>query len=373
MSWLYERVLRPVLFTQDPEAAHERALAALRQVAGFARLRQGLAALCQAPPLPVKLFGLDFPNPIGLAAGMDKAARALPAWETLGFGFVELGTVTGLGQPGNPPPRLFRVVRERALINRMGFNNPGAESVGIELANWRVRHLWPGIPVALNLGKSKVTPLAEAAADYALSARFLWPYADFFVVNVSSPNTPNLRQLQDKPALDEVLAALQEVNFDLARRAHGKPRPVLVKVAPDLAFDALDDILTLVEPRQLAGLVATNTTIGRPAAGDPESQGLYSEAGGLSGRPLRQRSTEVIRHLWRQSAGRVPLIGVGGIFDADDAWEKITAGASLVELYTGFVYGGPQCARRIVQGLHAKVRAAGLSSLTQAVGMAARA
>jgi dihydroorotate dehydrogenase len=302
---------------------------------------------------------------VGLAAGMDKEAEAVPAWGALGFGFSELGGVTWHAQPGNPAPRLFRIVQEQALINRMGFNNPGAEAIARRLEEWRTRGFWPKHPVGINLGKSKITPLTEAPQDYANSLRVLRPQADFFVVNVSSPNTPNLRQLQDKAALDEVLAAVQEAN---------RPqKPVLVKVAPDLTFEALDEILELIGPRRIAGLVATNTTTSRPAAGKPDAQQLYGEAGGLSGRPLANRSTEVIRHLCVRTRGTVPIIGVGGIFNEADAWEKIAAGASLVQIYTGLVYEGPGIIRGIVSGLRRRLAARGLSSLTEAVGCEAAA
>jgi dihydroorotate dehydrogenase len=295
---------------------------------------------------------------------MDKHAAAAPVWPNLGFGFSELGGVTWHGQPGNPAPRMFRAIPDEALINRMGFNNPGAEALAVKLYEWRQKGRWPEHPVGINLGKSKVTPLEEAAGDYANSFRTLRPYADFFVVNVSSPNTPNLRQLQDKAALDEILTALQAINTD----GTSPPKPILVKVAPDLAFEALDEILGLVGPRQLAGIVATNTTITRPASTDPDLQRIYSETGGLSGKPLRQRSTEVVRHLYRQSKGTVPIIGVGGVFTAADAWEKITAGASLVQVYTGLVYEGPGIVKEIVTGLRSMLDRAGLKHIEDAVG-----
>lgn len=313
------------------------------------------------PSLPVQLFGIRFPNPVGLAAGMDKHAAAVPIWQALGFGFAELGGVTAHPQPGNPAPRMFRAAAEGALVNRMGFNNPGAQAVADRLRAWRDSGRWPRHPIGINLGKSKITPLENAAEDYAASFRLLRDLADFFVVNVSSPNTPNLRQLQDKGALDEILAALAEINSQTKR-------PILVKVAPDLAFEALDEILELAGPRQIAGIVATNTTIGRPGTADPESQRIYSEAGGLSGKPLRARSTEVIRHLYLQTKGRLPIIGVGGIFSAQDAWEKICAGASLVQIYTGLVYEGPGVARSIVRGLKEKLREHGFPELRDAVG-----
>lgn len=374
MSWFYRNCLRPALFAQDSEEIHNRTLAALGWASRHESICEAGEAFCGAPPLPVKLFGLNFPNPVGLAAGMDKHAAAAPIWPALGFGFSELGGVTWHAQPGNPAPRMFRAVPDEALINRMGFNNAGAEAMAQRLADWRARGRWPAHPVGINLGKSKITPLENAAADYANSFRALWPHADFFVVNVSSPNTPNLRQLQDKAALDEILAALGETQRPLlaARTPPGRARPILVKVAPDLSFTALDDILELVGPRQVAGMVATNTTVTRPDASTEDLKRIYSEAGGLSGRPLRARSTEIIRHLFRQTSGMMPIIGVGGIFDADDAWEKITAGASLVQLYTGLVYEGPGVAKKIVEGLCSRLAAAGLSDLPSAVGMDVR-
>ena len=371
MSWFYRHCLRPALFAQDSEEIHNRTLAALGRVSRHETLCDLLAAFYHAPELPVELFGLKFPNPVGLAAGMDKHAAATPAWPSLGFGFSELGGVTWQPQPGNPAPRLFRAVRDEALINRMGFNNAGAEAMAQKLTEWRAAGRWPDHPVCINLGKSKVTPLEEAAQDYANSFRVLQPHADFFVVNVSSPNTPNLRQLQDKTALDEILAALQEIQEtgDRSQRTEDRGRkPILVKVAPDLSFDALDEILELVGPRQIAGIVATNTTITRPESADAESRRIYGETGGLSGRPLRARSTEVIRHLHRQTKGALPIIGVGGIFNAADAWEKITAGAALVQIYTALVYEGPGVVKEIVSGLRDRLLAAGSTELRQAVG-----
>ena len=314
----------------------------------------------------MECLGLRFPNPIGLAAGMDKQAEALPAWAAMGFGFTELGAVTWHPQPGNPSPRVFRIIPEQAIINRMGFNNPGAEAVAQSLQKWREQNRWPKHPVGMNLGKSKVTPLEKAAGDYANSFRVLRPLLDFFVVNVSSPNTPNLRQLQDKSALGEIFAALNQVQSSLPP---SEQRPILVKVAPDLTFDALDDIVDLLGSCRIAGIVATNTTISRPATNNPEVQAKYAETGGLSGKPLRSKSTEVIAHLYRQTQGRVPIIGVGGIFTAEDAWEKIIAGASLLQVYTGLVYEGPGLCRRLVQGLHYKLKAHSVSSLQNAIGL----
>jgi dihydroorotate dehydrogenase len=362
MPWFYDGLIRPVLFAQDAEKIHDRVLCALGCVSRSARLHRLVKSLYGAPQLPVELFGLKFPNPVGLAAGLDKFGRAVPAWSALGFGFCELGGVTGQAQSGNPAPRLFRAVQDQAIVNSMGFNNPGAAAMADTLAEWKRRGRWPGHPVGVNLGKSKITPLDKAAEDYAQSFRLLRPYADFFVVNVSSPNTPNLRQLQDKAALDEILAALQQINTGPAAA------PILVKVAPDLSFDALDEILELAVPRRLAGIVATNTTITRPPTTDDALRRVYARPGGLSGRPLRQRSTEVIRHVHRQTRGALPIIGVGGIFDAADAWEKITAGASLLQIYTSLIYRGPSVVREIVAGLHTRLTEQGFTQLAQAVG-----
>jgi dihydroorotate dehydrogenase len=358
MSWFYRQVVRPVLFNYDSEEIHNRTIEAL----GFlSRQRIGcemISGFYGMPLLPTRVFGIEFPNPVGLAAGMDKSAAAVPAWAAFGFGFSELGGVTWHPQPGNPQPRMFRIVGDEALVNRMGFNNPGAQEVAERLAFWKTSGAWPNHPVGLNLGKSKMIPIEQAAADYAKTFQALEPYGDFFVVNVSSPNTPNLRQLQDKTVLDELFAALNDIN--------GQPaKPILVKVAPDLSFEALDEILEIAGPRRIAGIVATNTTIARP--GDP-SHPVYKETGGLSGKPLRQRSTEMIRHIYQRTEGKIPIIGVGGIFNAEDAWEKTTAGASLVQIYTGLVYEGPAIAREICDGLTERLGEHGFKSLTEAVG-----
>lgn len=362
MSGFYRNILRPILFQQNAERAHDLALKTLSLAANWPPATAVLGKVYGSPALPTEVLGLRFPNPVGLAAGLDKHAVAVPAWEKLGFGFCELGGVTWHAQPGNPRPRMFRAVTDQAIVNRMGFNNLGAEAIALRLAAWKKSGRWPGHPVGINLGKSKITPLEKAAAEYADSFRALREFADFFVVNVSSPNTPNLRQLQDRTALDEILAAIQEVN--------GAKLPVLVKIAPDLSFWAMDEILELVATRQLAGIVATNTTITRPYTEDASCEKVYTEAGGLSGKPLRVRSTEIIRHIHQQTKGRVKIIGVGGIFNTDDAWEKITAGASLLQLYTGLVYEGPGLARDIVTGLQRKLAAAGLKDLPSAVGSA---
>ena len=380
MGWPYRNFIRPLLFAQDAERAHNSALKQLAYVSG-SRVACGiLGSIYGSAELPVEVFGLKFPNPVGLAAGMDKHAAAVPAWEKLGFGFSELGGVTWHAQSGNPSPRMFRAVADEAIVNRMGFNNSGAEAVAQKLAEWKKIGRWPDHPIGINLGKSKITSLEKAAADYANSFRVLRDLADFFVVNVSSPNTPGLRQLQDKAALDEIFAAIQELNSGFGvPPLSGSPeraktripnKPILVKVAPDLTFEALDEILELVAPRNIAGIVATNTTLSRPQTNDLVAQKIYGEAGGLSGRPLRDRSTEIIRHLHKQTKGKLPIIGVGGIFDADDAWEKITAGASLLQVYTGMVYEGPGIANKIVAGLIQRIEITGMKHLQEAVGSA---
>jgi dihydroorotate dehydrogenase len=368
MGWLHKKILRPLLFQQDSERAHNFVVAQLARASKNKFTCDLIRKFHGSPELPTEVFGLKFPNPVGLAAGMDKHAAAVPGWAALGFGFCELGGVTWHAQPGNPKPRMFRAIPDEAVINRMGFNNSGAEALAQKLSDWKKSGRWPSHPVGINLGKSKITPLEHAAEDYANSFRVLRDLADFFVVNVSSPNTPNLRQLQDKAALDEIFAAIQEVQSPKSK-AQGQ-KPILVKVAPDLSFEALDEILELIAPRNIAGIVATNTTISRPQTGDAALQKIYAETGGLSGRPLRARSTEVVRHLFKQTNGRLPIIGVGGIFSADDAWEKIAAGASLVQIYTGMVYEGPGVAQKIVRGLVQRMKQAGVSDLKQVIGSA---
>ena len=364
VTWFYRHCLRPVLFAQDAERAHDFTLKILSRASRNSAACAAIGSLFSAPELPIELFGLKFPNPIGLAAGMDKFAAAVPLWEKLGFGFCELGGVTWHAQPGNPPPRMFRAATAGAIINRMGFNNPGAEAFAQTLADWKKHGRWPKHPVGINLGKSKSTPLERAAEDYANSFRVLRDYADFFVINVSSPNTPGLRQLQDKTALDEILAAVCEI------QKSGPRRPaILVKVAPDLSFEALDEILELAAARNLSGIVATNTTIVRPETTTPALLKIYAETGGLSGTPLRARSTEFIRHIFKQTRGRLPIIGVGGIFSVEDALEKIAAGASLLQIYTGLVFEGPGLPKKIIAGLVHQMKDHGIRTFKEMVGV----
>jgi dihydroorotate dehydrogenase len=330
---VYRRVGRPVLFRVgggDAEAAHEATLRGLARLSGhpavLASLRRHYAV--QAPRT---VFGIRFPNPVGLAAGLDKDGRALPAWPALGFGFVEVGTVTSHPQPGNPRPRLFRLRDSEAVINRMGFNNQGAAALAGRLA--RLGRL--PVPLGVSLGKSTVTPLADAVGDYVTALRALRPHADYVAVNVSSPNTPGLRTLQDPGQLAGLLAAL---------RAEAGHTPILVKIAPDLTDHAIGELLAVCGDSGVAGLIATNTTLSRDglAAGDTHRAG---EAGGLSGRPLAARAREVVTFVCKRSP--LPVIGAGGILDPDDALRLLDAGASLVQLYTGLIYRGPGLVRAI--------------------------
>jgi dihydroorotate dehydrogenase len=370
VSWFYRHCLRPVLFAQDAERAHDFTLKMLSWASRDPIDRRIIGNFFSAPELPVDVMGLKFPNPIGLAAGMDKFAAALPIWEKLGFGFCELGGVTRYGQPGNPSPRMFRALEAKAIVNRMGFNNPGAEVFARTLKKWQGQGRWPKHPVGINLGKSKVTPLENAAEDYAGSFRLLCDYADFFVINVSSPNTPGLRQLQDKAALDEILAAINEIQRTPSTPGGRRPA-ILVKVAPDLTFEALDEVLEVVAARSVSGIVATNTTIARPETNDVQLQKIYAETGGLSGRPLRMRSTQVIRHIYKQTSGRLPIVGVGGIFSAEHAWEKIAAGATLLQIYTGLVFEGPGLVRKIVEGLAERMKNEGVRRIEEVIGVEA--
>jgi dihydroorotate dehydrogenase len=344
----YQRVVRPLLFRAgggDPEAAHARTLRLLARVPpGVAA---GLARRALAGGSPRTVFGVRFPNPVGLAAGMDKDGVALPAWPALGFGFVEVGTVTWHAQPGNPRPRLFRLPASQAVINRMGFNNAGAAALADRLAAGRARYGPPVVPLGINLGKSKVTPLAEAVGDYLASLELLYLYGDYFVVNVSSPNTPGLRSLQDAGRLGVLLAALQAHAAGRGGGPGGGPKPILVKIAPDLPELATAELLAVCAEHRVAGLVAGNTTTGR--AGLAPADAGIDQPGGLSGAPLFALSRRVVEFVHRETAGRLPVIAVGGISSAEDAARMFDAGASLVQLYTGLVYHGPALVRAIAR------------------------
>jgi dihydroorotate dehydrogenase len=354
---VYRWLIRPILFRLDPERSHDLALVWL---GAMGPVWSRLAGVSGHPRLAVTVAGLRFPVAVGLAGGFDKAARALWAWPALGFGFVEVGTITALPQPGNPPPRVFRLPRDEGLINRLGFNSPGADVMAARLAAFRGARPYP-IPLGVNIGRSRVTPNEQAIEDHLFSLDRLHPYADFLVVNISSPNTPGLRNLQMRDAIVPLLTALAERN-----RSRGE-KPLFVKVAPDLEDEELAEIAAAVEGRA-HGIVATNTTIRR----DRLRSADRGEAGGVSGRPIRALTLGVIRTLRRLTGGRVPIIGVGGIFTAEDAYAQIKAGASMVELYTGFVYGGPGTPRRMLTGLERLLDRDGLPSLQQAVGVDVR-
>ncbi|MET4075633.1 dihydroorotate dehydrogenase [Hymenobacter sp. UYCo722] len=341
---VYKSLIKPLLFNFDAERAHHLVFDNLRRAARMPGTKALLRTLYnfQDSSLEREVFGLKFPNPVGLAAGFDKNAVLTDELATLGFGFVEIGTVTPRPQPGNPTPRLFRLPQDEALVNRMGFNNDGAAVVAARLARRRNRQLIIGG----NIGKNKDTPNEHAAADYVAGFEALAGVVDYFVVNVSSPNTPNLRQLQEKKPLIELLQQVQARNL-----ARAVPRPLLLKIAPDLTDSQLDDILLIARETNLSGLVATNTTISRDNLSTEPDYVASLGAGGLSGKPLRARATEVIRYLHRKSDGGLPIIGAGGIHSAADAREKLDAGASLIQLYTGFIYEGPALVSRINQSL----------------------
>ncbi|NJN20856.1 MAG: quinone-dependent dihydroorotate dehydrogenase [Leptolyngbya sp. RL_3_1] len=375
----YRDLIRPILFQglkTDPEWLHLRALETLAGLAprpeagsrllGRRPIQQWLTrqTCYQDPRLAQTLWHCDFANPLGLAAGFDKDGTAALAWPLLGFGFAELGTVTFHPQPGNARPRLFRLPADQAVLNRMGFNNGGAGALAARLQQYWSQNS-PEIPMGINLGKSKITPLDEAVTDYVRSFKLLRDWGQYFVVNVSSPNTPGLRSLQTRAQLSPILAALQAENPDA--------KPLLVKIAPDLEWEEIAAIADLAMEHQLAGIIATNTTTERQGLKTQTlwrtGQSVAAEAGGISGAPLRSRATEVVRFIYRHCQGQLPIVGVGGIFTAEDAWERITAGASLLQVYTGWVYEGPMMVRRVLEGLTAKLEAHGLDGITDAVGM----
>lgn len=343
-SWL-----RTPLFLLNPELAHELAMkslsASLSSKATWEATREMLfLGAPEQPELGAHVFGLDFPNRVGLAAGFDKNAEYLRPLAALGFGFIEIGTVTGLPQPGNPRPRLFRLPKDEALLNRMGFNNDGAEAVARRLDATLARWDGPRPLLGINIGKTKVVPLDEAASDYVLSLRHLHSFADYLVVNVSSPNTPGLRELQEKEPLGRLLGEIQEENHSQSSKLGVPPKPLLLKIAPDLERGALEDIVEVATQCNLAGLIATNTTISREYL---KTDTAELGSGGVSGRPLVQRSREIVREL--RGMTDLPIIGVGGIFKPEDSLAMFDAGAELCQVWTGFIYEGPRMVKRLVQ------------------------
>ena len=336
MKNAYELFVRPLLFSLDAETAHHVTVGLLGRASHFDAVLRLLRSF-QPSSRPRTLFGLNFPNPIGLAAGLDKNGVALPAWAALGFGFIEIGTVTAKAQHGNPKPRIFRLPEQQALINRLGFNNDGADTIAQRLAALRESGRWPAVPVGINIGKSRVTPLEQATDDYLYSFHLLRDFADYITLNISSPNTPGLRELQEPEKLLELLHAI-------GNEARTAPKPLVVKISPDLSGTELKAILAVCEQNGVSGIIATNTTLDHSSIAPQVDQ-----AGGLSGAPLQNKSTALVREINARST--IPVIASGGIFDAESAREKFQAGAQLIELYTGLVYRGPQLLREIMDSL----------------------
>ncbi|MGJ8651117.1 MAG: quinone-dependent dihydroorotate dehydrogenase [Opitutaceae bacterium] len=349
MGFIYENLVRPILFRMEPEQAHDRGRTALMALSKMPTLCAMVRRFNQIKEdKPVELFGLEFPNRVGLAAGMDKDGEFPRAIEALGFGHAEVGTVTPQGQPGNPRPRLFRLPENGALVNRMGFNNKGAEGM-LNALSKNFPKGKRGMPVGVNIGKAKTTPLDQAVEDYVASFRILADQADYFTINISSPNTPGLRELQSAAYLRELLSTIRSENLSYAKKLGHKPHPLLLKIAPDLTYKEIDEIVGVLMDLEYDGIIATNTTIARPAGYNT------TETGGLSGGEyIRKRSNDVIKYIHHSTEGKLPIIGVGGIDSAESAGEKIDAGASLVQLYTGWVYRGPFFARELAKALRAQ-------------------
>lgn len=366
---VYRSILRPLLFRLPPETAHELALDSLASALQTKWARQiARRRFLRTPFGDLRRFGLTFKNPVGLAAGFDKNGTAAGYLAALGFGSIEVGSLTLQPQPGNPRPRLFRLPLDRALINRAGFNNVGAAAAAKHLSRHR-----PDCVLGINIGKSRAVAVDEATADYLASFELVHSVADYVVVNVSSPNTPNLRELQRPEALMALLSALQERNLELAAtHPRRQPVPLLVKIAPDLNERDLESIVETAVRTRLAGIIATNTTTSRDGLLTSQQKIAACGEGGLSGAPLAARSTEIIATLYRLTRGELAIIGVGGVFTAEDAWEKISAGASLVQLYTGFIYQGAGIARDINEGLAEILSRHGISTLDEAVGCRAK-
>ena len=367
MIWQY--LIRPALFWLPPEFAHHVSMGSFSALSKIPGIPTFTRKICSADDrrLAVQLFGIDFPNCIGLAAGFDKNAKWFNALAGLGFGHVEVGTITGQPQSGNPKPRLFRLPKDKALINRMGFNNPGAVTVARQLRGMKKKTV-----LGINIGKSKIVSVESAFDDYCFSLQQLFPMADYLTVNVSSPNTANLRQLQNREQLLELLSAVSQLNQDIAKDLGEYHKPILLKIAPDLNHHQLDDIVDIVLQTELAGIIATNTTIARDGLKTNSENVKKIGDGGLSGHPLKKLSLNVVSHLYSQLNGRIPIIGVGGISSGEDAWDMITAGANMVQVYTGFIYGGPGFVRNIAGYLLERLTENDYNSIQQAVGTVRR-
>jgi dihydroorotate dehydrogenase len=359
----YKNLIRPLLFLGDPERTHEQTLALLSKIESFEGVLERLFSV-QDDRLRVRVGSLNFPNPVGLAGGFDKNASAVKTIAGFGFGFLEIGAVTALAQPGNPKPRLYRLPEDQALINRLGFNNEGATAIAARLRTLRENGTPLKIPLGINIGRSKIVETKDAVADFVSAFDKLYPYGDFFTLNVSSPNTPELRDLQERDRLQELLRAIQERNYQLSSRFGQTPKPILVKIAPDMDFSQADDIVGVAMSEKISGIIATNATAFLRETLVSGSQ----EPGGLSGKPLRALATSFVRHLYRAVGGKLPIIGVGGIFTAADAYEKIRAGANAVQIYTGFIYEGPAAVKLINRGLLRLMERDGFKSISEAVG-----
>jgi len=358
---MYKHLLRPLLFKLDPEFTHELTLEWLSwagKLSPVISLLQRLYGNRVHELLPVNLMGIHFPGPVGLAAGLDKEARCITALSTFGFSHLELGTVTPKPQPGNPAPRMFRLPRHLAIINRMGFNSGGIQPFLENIASTR-----KSIPLGINLGKNASTSIKQAAEDYISGLKQLYLYADYFTINISSPNTKDLRDLQSEDALDDLLKKIMKTRKDLADDFK-RTIPVAVKISPDIENSDIPAFAALLVKHKIDAVIATNTTIDHSSVADSEHA---DEAGGLSGMPLQDRANEVVALLYQELQGKVPIIGVGGIFNTEDAWQRMLAGAEMVQIYSSFIYNGPGIVREIVNGLAKRVEASGFSSLQEAV------
>ncbi|MDP5274559.1 quinone-dependent dihydroorotate dehydrogenase [Chengkuizengella axinellae] len=360
---LYQKIVKPVFFKMDPEKAHHVTMDGMRmanKIPGALSILNALYGVPEKEELSQRLWNIKFSNPVGLAAGLDKNAIAVQGFSSIGFGFMEVGTVTPKAQPGNEQPRLFRLPQDEALINRMGFNNEGADSMAHHLQKVYTKK----VPIAVNIGKNKITPNEDAVRDYQACIKRLYTYGDFFVVNISSPNTPNLRELQHGDELNQLLQAVMD-EMKAQHEKYGKDsKPVLVKIAPDLSDQELEMTIKSIVNHHISGVIATNTTVSREGLSHPHAK----ETGGLSGKNLLHPSTEIIRKIYKISEGKIPIIGSGGIFTAEDAYEKIRAGASLVEIYTSLIYKGPSVVREINAGLLNLLKRDGYKHISEAVG-----
>ncbi len=358
-----QNLIRLLLFRLDPETSHHLVLNILARVSKSQNLLNLLrrSSSASSVSMPVTVMGIEFPNPIGLAAGFDKHAVAFPAFAAMGFGCIELGTVTPTPQPGNPRPRLFRLTEDKAIINQMGFN-----SVGLEKFVHNISSAKSAVPLGVNLGKNADTPIQQAGADYLAGLTRLYPFADYVTINVSSPNTPGLRELQNRRLLDTLLSELKQRQAELSEK-HGRYVPLALKIAPDLNDSDLGQIIELVSRHHIDAVIATNTTLERPKS---LRSRMAAKPGGLSGQPLKSLSTSVIEKLFRHLQGTIPIIGVGGIQTADDAWEKLTAGADLLQLYTGIIFQGPSVVANVLLGLERRLHRMQISNLTEAVRLA---